>query len=387
MKNIIKYTFAAVTLLTLATGCSEGYIDDISQVAAGEDKAAPTITITNPPSGTINIPFTDTSTNYTFEFKASDDNELKNISISLDGSILKTYADFLDYRNYTGSYLYNNLGLGNHTFKVDATDLSGKVTTKTFAFNVTNVYQPFNAGEVFFVPFDNPSTDPLKIASDQLQNTMATNNPFSSVAGINGNGVKGSANKFISYTKPNNWYADAKALSVSVWFKSDADQTKNNIGTNGPEHIFSTPSSNGHWSASQSALFLEGSKSACAVKFLVVDKNVGDKFVTWEGAESIAGIIDQKWHHLAITYDNATSKFVLYIDGKANTNVKSWDNHGDINFNPATASSFRIGAGPQDNFSSDDWLSSSFKGSLDQFRLFTTPLSPTEVTTLFDSKL
>ena len=387
MKNIIKLTFAAVTLLTIATGCSDGYIDDITQVAAGEDKTAPVVEITNPPSGIVNIPFTDTSTNYTFGFKVSDDIEIKTINISLDGVLLKTFSSFLDYRNYAGTYLYNNLGLGNHTFKVDAVDLSGKTTNKTLTFELTNKYQAIYPGEVFFVPFDNPSTDPLKIASDQLQNTLPSVNPFSSVAGINGNGVKGVSEKFINYAKPNNWFADAKALTVSVWFKSNGTQTKNNVGTNGPEHIFSTPSSNGHWSQNQAALFLEGNNTACAVKFLVVDTAVADKWANWEGAQSIAGIMDEKWHHLAVTYDNTTSNFTLFIDGKANANQQSWSNHGDINFNPSTVSSFRIGAGPQNGLTTDDWLSSSFKGTLDQFRLFTTALSSGDITTIYNSKL
>ncbi|SDF70417.1 LamG domain-containing protein [Epilithonimonas hungarica] len=387
MKNIIKLTFATFSILALSA-CSEGYIDDISSVAAGEDKAAPIVTIMNPASGTVNIPFTDTMADYTFDFKVSDDVEIKSINISLDGAPLNTYNTFLDYRNFTGSYLYKNLGLGNHTFKVDAVDLSGKTTTKTFAFNVTNVYQPLYLGETFFVPFDYPSSDPLKVVSDLLQNTPATSNPLSLTSGISGNGIQGANLKYITYSKPNDWVATAKSFTVSFWFKLNG-QTKNNNGGNGPEHVFSIPTTTDHWSGGQGMLLMETNATGTQIKFPIVDKTKSDKWFNWEGADAIPGIADNNWKHCALVYDANTSKMTLYINGVANAKQQSWDNHGDINMDATTAKEFRIGAGPKEvnNDTADDWLRSSWKGGLDQFRLFNTALSATDIKNIFDSKL
>ena len=385
MKNIIKLAFAAVTLLT---ACSEGYIDDITQVSDGEDKVAPIVTIMNPTSEIVNIPFTDTMADYTFDFKVSDDVEIKSINISLDGTALKTYNSFLDYRNYTGSYLYKNLGLGNHTFKVDAVDLSGKTTTKTFAFNVTNVYQPLYLGESFFVPFDYPSADPLKFASDLLQNTPATSNPLSLTSGVSGNGIQGANLKYITYAKPNDWVASAKSFTVSFWFKLNG-QTKNNYGGNGPEHVFSIPTTTDHWSGGQGMLLMETNATGTQIKFPIVDKNKSDNWFNWEGTDAIPGIADNKWRHCAFVYDATTSKMTLYIDGVANAKQAKWENHGDINMDATTATEFRIGAGPKEvnTDTSDDWLRSTWKGGLDQFRLFNTALSASEIKNIFDSKL
>lgn len=385
MKNILNSILAGM-LITLAS-CSDGYIDDITPVPQGTDSSAPQIQITSPTS-TVNIPFTENKTDVKFDFSVDDDIELANIEILLDGVKLNTYSSFIDYRKYIGSYTYKNLALGNHTFTVNAKDLAGKSSSKVFNFKVTNVYTPFNSSEVFFVPFDNPSTDPLKIAQDQVLNTPAKSNSTTVFSGANGNAMKGDYVKYISYAKPNNWVSDAKSFSVSFWFKLNG-QTKNNNGGNGPEYIFSIPSSNGHWSGGQAMLFFETNSSGTQIKFPVVDKNMGDTWFVWEGGNAIPGIADNTWKHCALVYDASTSKMTLYINGVANPNTPAWANHGDINMNEATMSEFRIGAGPKDvnNDSADDWLRSSWKGGLDQFRLFTTALSASEVKSIFDSKL
>ena len=56
----------------------------IHEVAAGNDALAPTVSIITPANATVVIPFTDTKTDYTFKFSASDDIELKSIDI-IDG--------------------------------------------------------------------------------------------------------------------------------------------------------------------------------------------------------------------------------------------------------------------------------------------------------------
>jgi hypothetical protein len=77
----------------------------------------------------------------------------------------------------------------------------------------------------------------------------------------------------------------------------------------------------------------------------------------------------------------------LYVDGVQNPNVKTWGTHGAINIDNAKISELRIGAGPQNNFNTDDWLSSTWKGQLDQFRFYSVALTQAEVTNLFTRKL
>jgi hypothetical protein len=387
MKNIFNLTVMGIMFSLSFTACKKDYIDPISKVDPGTDATAPTVSIIAPAAATVVIPFTDTKTNYTFKFSVSDDIELKNIDIALNGGNLASFNKFIDYRSYTGTYEYKDLAIGNHSFVVTATDLSGKTTSKSFAFTITNKYQPIFPSEVFFVPFDFPSTDPLKIVSDIVLNTSATANSTSTTAGISGNAMQGGGLKYVTYAKPNNWISASQSFSVSFWFKLNG-QTKNNNGGNGPEYVFSVPSTNGHWSGGQAFLFFETNASGTQIKFPVVAADMSDTWFVWENGNAIPGIANNTWKHCALVYDASTSKMTLYIDGVANATQASWGTHGNINFNPSTATAFRLGAGPKDvnNDAADDWLRSTWKGGLDQFRLFTGALSASEVKSIFDAK-
>jgi hypothetical protein len=76
----------------------------------------------------------------------------------------------------------------------------------------------------------------------------------------------------------------------------------------------------------------------------------------------------------------------LYVDGVQNPNTKSWGGHGNINIDNNAISEMRVGAGPNNSFDSDDWLSSTWKGGIDQLRLYTTALTAGEVQALFAGK-
>lgn len=237
----------------------------------------------------------------------------------------------------------------------------------------------------FYVAFDGSTADPLLNAVDSIRANFPGNNPLTSVAGISGKAVKGVNKKFIPYVKPNDWATTAKSFTISFWYKHDG-QTKNNAGTNGPEYIFSFKSSNGHWSGSSMLVFLEGDNAAGAVKVMIADKNNADNWFTWEGGNTIAGLMNNQWHHMVLTYNAANSTMTLFVDGVANANTRTWGGHGDININNATISEMRVGCGPGTSYDSDDWLSSSWKGELDQLRLYNTVLTNAEINTLFTSK-
>jgi Concanavalin A-like lectin/glucanases superfamily len=96
--------------------------------------------------------------------------------------------------------------------------------------------------------------------------------------------------------------------------------------------------------------------------------------------------LDNKWRHVSIVYDAATSTMTLFLDGVANPNKKTWGTHGNINIDNNTIVEMRVGAGPGDNIDSDDWLSSSWKGGIDQLRMYSKALTAAEIQTLFNSK-
>ncbi len=248
----------------------------------------------------------------------------------------------------------------------------------------------------FYVAFDGSTSNPLMNAVDSIRATFPSDNPFTNTTGIAGSGVSGVNQKYIKYPSFNTW-AGSSSMSISLWFKQNG-QTKNNNGTNGPAQLISLKAVDGfHWSGSVGMVFLEGDNTACAVKTMFVSydpantNNPWDNWVTWEGGNSIAGLCNNQWHHLVLTYDETTSKMKLYIDGIQNPNVGTWNNptggaHGAFRLATHKISEYRVGAGPSNGFASDDWLACSFKGQLDQLRMYGSVLSAADIQALFASK-
>jgi hypothetical protein len=136
MKSILNFIVIGTVLSFSLTACKKGYIDDISQVAPGTDALAPTVEIVSP-SIDIQYPATTNAADFDFKFNIKDDIELSKVDISLNGAPLQSYDSFIDYRGMTGTYTYSNLGVGTHIFTVNATDLAGKTTTKSFTFTIS----------------------------------------------------------------------------------------------------------------------------------------------------------------------------------------------------------------------------------------------------------
>ena len=238
----------------------------------------------------------------------------------------------------------------------------------------------------FYVAFDGTSDNAEMNAVDSIRAAFPANNPLTSIDGVQGKAIQGESRKFITYARPNNWASVSESFTISVWYKKDGT-TKNNTGGNGAEYIFSFKSNNGHWSGASFFLFLEGTNEKGMVKMMAVDRNMADNWFTWEGDHTIPGLLDGQWHHLAIVYDAATSVATLYIDGEKNPQTRAWGNHGPINLNNNAITEMRLGAGPSDNINSDDWLAGSFKGALDQFRLYSTALTEAEVQQLYSNRM
>lgn len=235
----------------------------------------------------------------------------------------------------------------------------------------------------FYVAFDGTSSNVLMNAVDSIRARFPTDNPLAPMDGIAGKGVQGAKYKFIKYTGPNDFAQNAGSFTVSVWAK------KGNMET---DHIFSMPAANNYnWSGGSMFLLTEGSVATPLVKFFVKDKT-GEKWFEWVGGNSPAGIYDGQWHHFAFVYDGATSKMTLYVDGQAKPFVPEWTGHGKVELEPSKITGLKIGAGPQ-NFTpaevqqgASDWLKNSWTGGIDQFRMYTTPLSAAEVQNLYIKK-
>ncbi|MCO6175793.1 LamG domain-containing protein [Flavobacterium sp. NRK F10] len=236
----------------------------------------------------------------------------------------------------------------------------------------------------FYVPFDGETENELYNAVDYIRAKFPTENGFNQVDGVSGKAVQGVLDAKINYAKPNDWASTVSSFTIAFWEKHDG-QTQNG-GNPGAENIFSIPSSNGHWSGATLFLLFDqysGSSTAAAIKLVMVDADMSDTWVTWEGANSIEGVLDNQWHHFAFVYDENTSGLTMYIDGNF-IETKTWGTHGGLTLDDSKVTGCRIGNGPQaQNSSGNNWLASNWKGALDQFRLYNIALTAAEVQDLF----
>ncbi len=241
----------------------------------------------------------------------------------------------------------------------------------------------------FYVAFDGTSADNLKNAVDSIRANFPADNPLTFVPGVSGRAIKGESKKYIKYAKPNDWAIKAASFTVAFWAKGNG-QTLNNSGTNGPEAIFSLGSThNANDWPNTTFLIFEGDNTKCAIKFYMYTKT-GDRWFTWEGANMIAGIRDNQWRHYVFSYDATSSIMTLYINGVANPNTSSWPGHGGINLDDSKITELRLGRGPRTDGDADGaggWMQSSWKGEIDQFRMYSTALTAAQVSALYASKL
>lgn len=97
-----------------------------------------------------------------------------------------------------------------------------------------------------------------------------------------------------------------------------------------------------------------------------------------------------KWSHLAITYNAATSKFTIYANG-ANVYEKVLDNgnYGPLKFKDFSGlviGTFAFMTTPSmANHGAETWAKS-FNGALDNFRIYNVALSESQVKDLYDNK-
>ncbi|HSN48341.1 MAG TPA: LamG domain-containing protein [Flavobacterium sp.] len=223
----------------------------------------------------------------------------------------------------------------------------------------------------FYVAFDGTTANSLMNAVDSIRAKFPTDNPLESTAGISGKALKGGKPKlFVSYSKPNDFVANSASFTVAFWSKhGPKTQT---------EFVFSLLSDN--WAKANMFCLLEGTDAAPSVKFFV-DEQPGDHWFEWVNGESVPGLYDGQWHHLAFVYDALTSGMTLYKDGIAFP-TKKWANHGNMKIKDSKVLGFRIGGSGNP---AEGWMNS-WTGDLDQFRMYSKPLTVAEINELYTKK-
>lgn len=297
--KILKYLIVASLLMVLAISCNKG-IDPISSVAPGPDTAAPSVLITYPIDGTpIRVP--DSITTVTFKFEASDDIELKKVTLLLDGTEISTFSSFIDYRRAVLTFNYNNLPNGDHTLTVVATDLSDKSTTLTRDFKKVPPYIPL-AGEVFYMPFDGDYIDLVNFKAATIVGSPGF------AVGKTGQAYAGATDAYLTF--PTTDMVKTSEFSATFWMKVNAVPDRAGILIASPEDI-----TNAGYPAIQNKrtsgfrFFREASGDLQQFK-----GNVGEGGIleSWNDGGTIDPASNE-WAHFAFTISE--TKSTIYING------------------------------------------------------------------------
>lgn len=357
MKNIFNCIIIGLGLTLSFAACKKGYIDPISKVDPGPDELAPTVEILSP-SADIQYPATTEAANFDFKFNVNDDIELSKVDISLDGALLKSYADtdLIDYRGISGSYTYPDLGIGAHTFEVVATDLSGKSTTKSFAFNITK-YNKVLESETLYVPF-NAGGDYKDLINFVSPAVIGSPGTTGAAGGHNGAAYQGAADAYLTF--PLSGLYSSEGISFSFWYKVNASPDRSGIIVINDNGNNSDDNRNGGL-----RLFREGDPAAQTIK-INVGTGSGESWNDGGTISSIGGAWD--WHHIAVTVSTTESK--IYFDGV----LQRTSTYTGFDFSSSTNVTLGSGA-PSFTY----WDHKSDLSLYDEFRVFNKVLTPEDI--------
>ena len=341
LKNIIVCLF----ILVFAAACNEG-IDPITAVAPGADASAPVVTIKYPTEGVkIQVPELVTSMN--IQFEATDDIELKSISVLMDGTEITSYSEFKDYRRAVKEYLYNKVTNGTHTLTIKATDLDGKVTNTSVKFEKKPPYTPLYAGETFYMPFDGDYVEKIS-----FQAATVVGGPGFAGTGLKGiNAYAGAADSYLSFPLAG---LTGTEFSAEMWVKLNATPDRAGILSISPA---------GEDRSKGVRFFREGSATEQRFK-LNVGTGAGE---TWNDG-GIVKTSTTDWVHLAFTVSQTTC--TVYINGAVATSVPT----SAIDWTGCSTISIFSGA---PNFAY--WNHNSDLSKFDELRLFNKALTQTEI--------
>jgi hypothetical protein len=239
----------------------------------------------------------------------------------------------------------------------------------------------------FYAAFDGATDNPLMNAVDSIKANFAADNPLTSIAGITGKAVKGVEGKAIKYNSANDFGKTSSSFSISFWLKSAVP----------PGDRYEVPFSLGHKDLYyRQAIHFDiysgpnGSSATSADAFFYMEQPNGDYFEAYMlGSEGIPNLLDDKWHHLVLTYDEANSNFKLYKDGVV-VYTKEWTDHGAFVLDNSKVVGLAVGGSNRQagiEADRDGWMNS-WSGGIDQFRMYGKKvLSAAEVLALYNAKL
>jgi hypothetical protein len=315
------------------------------------------VTITFPLEGTL-IRVVEDVTPININFEIVDDIEIESIQVSLDGTQIASFEEFLDFRRFVKTYTYPNLSNGNHVLTITGKDTSGKTTTKTVNFEKVEPYTPVYDGEIFYLPFDGDYTELVTIT-----NPTVNGNPGFG-GGVIGLAYSGANNANIAFPTTN---LQNPEFSAVFWYKVNGSPDRAGIMVMGPPDT-NNPNNMNNRSAGF-RLFRENAGGKQRVK-LNVGNGTADNWFDGGPAADIDPAAGE-WAHVAFTISG--SRCAVYINGQ----VASQGNFSGVSWAGCNILSIASGA---PRFT--EWGHLSDGSLFDELRIFNKALTQTEIQTI-----
>lgn len=247
-----------------------------------------------------------------------------------------------------------------------------------------------NTNLVAYFPFDDNG-------NDQVGNLTPKASPgVTFVTGRRGKAYQGANNAYFLYDLPSaSKLKTLRALTISMWFYGTP-------AVNGVAPVPGILQIGGTSDPTWGNLMLTQDRLDEAVDSLNLKIVFHKEGAAWNNQfinVSKPEILENKWMHLVLAYDNTTSKFSAYVNGTplnlpagttdrwaAGEEVTPRPALGDLVFNNATQ--FAIGGWIQKilGASTDEWMGY-FTGKLDELRIYDKGLSSTEIKDLYDAEV
>ena len=229
----------------------------------------------------------------------------------------------------------------------------------------------------FFVAFNGSTSNILMNSVDSIRANFPSSNTGTIVdGGISGKCYKGSATGYCKYAGVND-FTKASSFTVAFWMKKTPQP-----GGSGTNFAFSLNAKGYSWTNTKMFLEFEDWSTLTTgnCKFYLMDN-----WVEYVNANGMPNVTNGNWHQLAFTYDGTSSTLKAYIDGVLfRTNVIA--GLGPVSF--GNFDDFTIGGPNQYTHDNNGWMGF-WDGSsnlLDQFRLYGTVLSASDITALYNAK-
>lgn len=237
-----------------------------------------------------------------------------------------------------------------------------------------------------------PPYSPLKsfwafdgnVGDSGQERSTATASNVTYVDGVNGQAAKIGDAGYVVVKSVSDTLKNIGSFTLAFWMNGAGPVS------GGAQGLFSISNSNQFWGNLD--LFLENDDVAdeAFLKVHMFNAAASDNGEEWSEVKIPNAL--NKWTHIAVVYDAATSQLTIYADGAPTSianKVLGGGNYGAIKYNDVSGlviGTHQFQTSPSlTNHGPEDWAKS-FNGALDQFRLYNIPLSAADIQNLYNNK-